>query len=103
MPTREYEASRVMAGEWRKAQPFKPRKGWPKGGPTLPRRLADHISHYRTPKGLVYRAEPYGPFGSEEIRLLGKLLDEWKIEINPLGSTYFPGSTMQLLFRRKAS
>ena len=53
---------------------------------------------HQTPSYRIYRSEPYGPFGPEEVQLLAKLVDEWGVEIK-----FLPGSTMQLLFRRKAS
>ena len=96
----EQEATNALRNAWQAIQAIKPRKGWPPGGPTLPQRLGEHISHYRTPQGLVYRCEPYGPFGSKEIQLLCDMLDEWDICIDPRGSTHHPGGTAQLLFRK---
>ena len=97
----EYEASAALRDAWKAIQTIKSRPGWPKGGPRIRWPLGDHFSHYRTPEGIVYRSEPYGPFGPKKIILLGKLLDEWDITMDPRGSTHHPGGTTQLLFRRK--
>ena len=99
--TAERKAVDLMRAAWRATDPRTIRKGWPKGGPTVSRGLADHLSHFMTADGVVYRAEPYGPFTAEEIGELAGLLDKWHVEINPRGSTHFPGSTMQVMYRRR--
>ena len=95
----EDQAVSVIREIWKDARTLEPRAGWPAGGPALPRSLTDHMSHFRTRGGVVYRSEPYGSFGREEIILLGELLEKWDIRMDPRGSTHHPGSTTQFIFQ----
>jgi len=94
----EDQAVSIIRDIWKTAQMLKPRPGWPEGGPALTRRLADHLSHFKTQGVVVYRAEPYGPIPSEEFKLLSGLPSEWNFSLDARGSTHHPGSTVQILF-----
>lgn len=98
----EREAVDSLRDAWKSIQMLKPRRGWPKGGPELPQRVSDHLSHFRHRGTVVYRAEPYGPMTSAEIQLLSQLPPEWDFSLDPRGSTHYPGSTVQILFWQRA-
>lgn len=97
----EDQAVRIIREIWKKARTLEPRPGWPAGGPTLPKRLADNMSHFKSKGVVVYRVEPYGPITSEEIKMLANLPSEWAFSLNARHSTHHPGSTIQILFWRR--